>query len=66
VSTGSACSSGKVGASHVLEAMGSAGAEGALRVSIGTATTTAEIDRFLASLHGLLARRTTMSVASAA
>lgn len=66
VSTGSACSSGKVGASHVLEAMGSAGAEGALRVSIGTATTTAEIDRFLASLRGLLARRTTMSVASAA
>jgi len=66
VSSGSACSSGKVGASHVLEAMGSAGAEGALRVSIGTATTTAEIDRFLASLHGLLARRTTMSVASAA
>ena len=49
VSSGSACSSGKVAPSHVLAAMGvePALARGAIRVSTGPATTEAEIDRFL-------------------
>jgi cysteine desulfurase len=50
VSSGSACSSGKVGRSHVLDAMG-AGAElgaEAIRVSTGWTTTEADIARFLA------------------
>ncbi|MGY3452798.1 cysteine desulfurase [Bradyrhizobium sp. USDA 4353] len=47
VSSGSACSSGKVQPSHVLEAMGasSAVAEGAVRLSLGWSTTPAEVDR---------------------
>ena len=46
VSSGSACSSGKVQASHVLAAMGvePALARGAVRVSLGWTTTEAEID----------------------
>ncbi len=49
VSTGSACSSGKVQASHVLAAMGVEGAlsAGAVRVSLGYATTQGDIDCFL-------------------
>jgi cysteine desulfurase len=49
VSSGSACSSGKVAPSHVLAAMGVPGelARGAIRVSTGPRTTNAEIDRFL-------------------
>ncbi len=49
VSAGSACSSGKVSASHVLEAMGVDGdlAMTALRVSLGWQSTAAEIDRFV-------------------
>jgi len=49
VSSGSACSSGKVAPSHVLAAMGvpSELARGAIRVSLGPATTEDEIDRFL-------------------
>jgi cysteine desulfurase len=49
VSSGSACSSGKVAPSHVLAAMGvePALARGAIRVSTGPAATEAEIDRFL-------------------
>jgi cysteine desulfurase len=49
VSSGSACSSGKVRPSHVLEAMG-AGAEfaqGAVRLSLGWSTQDADIDRTL-------------------
>lgn len=46
VSSGSACSSGKVGASHVLEAMGVATelARGAIRVSLGRLTTQDDVD----------------------
>ncbi|MAA98402.1 MAG: cysteine desulfurase [Stappia sp.] len=53
VSSGSACSSGKVGVSHVLTAMGvdEALARCALRVSLGPATTRAEIEEFLAALR---------------
>ncbi|MDA1100393.1 MAG: cysteine desulfurase family protein [Proteobacteria bacterium] len=49
VSAGSACSSGKVAASHVLDAMGIAMDEAmtAIRVSLGRETTAAEIERFL-------------------
>ncbi|NGO50978.1 cysteine desulfurase family protein [Allomesorhizobium camelthorni] len=57
LSAGSACSSGRVGPSHVLKAMGYADTEGALRVSIGQATTDAEIVQFAAALRDLLARR---------
>src|SRR5439155_1994007 len=49
VSSGSACSSGKVAPSHVLAAMGVPAelAGGAIRVSTGPTTTNAEIDQFL-------------------
>ncbi|MBX6426696.1 MAG: aminotransferase class V-fold PLP-dependent enzyme, partial [Variibacter sp.] len=49
VSSGAACSSGKVGPSHVLAAMGVAPglARGAIRTSIGHGTTPEEIERFL-------------------
>jgi cysteine desulfurase len=47
VSSGSACSSGKVQASHVLQAMGvsSGAAQGAVRLSLGWSTQEADIDR---------------------
>ena len=57
VSAGSACSSGKVGPSHVLKAMGFGGDEGAIRLSIGAATTLDEIDRFSAALATVVSRR---------
>lgn len=57
LSAGSACSSGKVGPSHVLKAMGHENPEGALRVSVGPATTRAEVQQFTAALSSLLARR---------
>jgi len=49
VSSGAACSSGKVQPSHVLAAMGVAPAlaKGAIRVSLGPTTTESEVDRFL-------------------
>jgi cysteine desulfurase len=49
VSSGAACSSGKVQPSHVLAAMGvpAALAQGAIRVSLGPTTTESEVDRFL-------------------
>jgi cysteine desulfurase len=56
LSAGSACSSGKVGPSHVLKAMGWEG-EGALRVSFGTATPETELVRFVEVLGQLAARR---------
>lgn len=57
LSAGSACSSGKVGPSHVLKAMGHGGDQGALRVSIGQATSDEEIALFTTALAGILARR---------
>ena len=58
VSSGSACSSGKVEASHVLKAMGVASelARAALRVSLGSDTTKAEIDRFIAIWGEMITR----------
>ena len=52
VSSGSACSSGKVERSHVLAAMGvSQGlSEGVIRVSTGWNTEETDIERFLAAL----------------
>ena len=46
VSSGSACSSGKVQPSHVLEAMGIGKelAQGAVRLSLGWSTSAADID----------------------
>ncbi len=57
VSSGSACSSGKVTASHVLAAMGVSGdlASGAIRLSIGPSTREIDIDRFLKAWTKLLA-----------
>lgn len=55
VSSGSACSSGKIGASHVLIAMGLAPevARSAVRISIGPTTREADIDRLLAELGAI-------------
>jgi len=49
VSAGAACSSGKVKASHVLEAMGVGPdwADHAIRVSLGWTSTPSEVERFL-------------------
>jgi cysteine desulfurase len=49
VSSGSACSSGKVQASHVLKAMGVEPglARGAVRISLGWSTTEADVERLL-------------------
>lgn len=57
LSAGSACSSGKVGPSHVLKAMGYGDSLGALRVSIGHATSAGDIEFFRAALVGMAARR---------
>jgi cysteine desulfurase len=58
VSSGSACSSGKVAVSHVLMAMGVAPdlAGGAIRASLGRDTTAAEIDGFLIAWRKLVSR----------
>ena len=58
VSAGSACSSGKVEASHVLRAMGvdEAAAREAVRISFGRATTDADIDAVLAVWQSLYRR----------
>lgn len=55
VSSGSACSSGKVKASHVLLAMGAGPdlAGSAIRVSLGWTTTEAEVDRFADAWIGM-------------
>jgi cysteine desulfurase len=57
VSSGSACSSGKVRRSHVLAAMGvpPALADGAIRVSFGWNSTKEDADRFLSACEKLVA-----------
>ena len=56
VSSGSACSSGKVGPSHVLEAMGTGTADGAVRVSFGISTGGGAFDAFAAELAKIVSR----------
>jgi cysteine desulfurase len=58
VSSGSACSSGKVAKSHVLAAMGVAPeiSRGAIRVSLGWNTTSDHIGHFTAAWRKILAR----------
>ncbi|MEZ5827830.1 MAG: cysteine desulfurase family protein [Hyphomicrobiales bacterium] len=58
VSAGSACSSGKVEASHVLAAMGLSPelAHGAIRVSLGFATENTDIQRFQGAFGDLVKR----------
>jgi cysteine desulfurase len=58
VSSGSACSSGKVGKSHVLEAMNADTdmARGAIRVSLGWNSTKEDADKFITSF-GRVAKR---------
>jgi cysteine desulfurase len=57
VSAGSACSSGKVGPSHVLKAMGVEGSGGAIRVSVTLETTDDEIEQFATALATIVSRR---------
>ncbi|ESY83962.1 cysteine desulfarase [Mesorhizobium sp. LNHC220B00] len=57
VSAGSACSSGKVGPSHVLKAMGHGDSLGAMRVSVGAATGAEDIELFRTALASIAARR---------
>src|SRR5690606_39377751 len=59
VSSGSACSSGKVGPSHVLLAMGVPRdlADCALRVSFGWNSTAADAEAFLAGYEKVLSRQ---------
>ena len=59
VSSGSACSSGKVGPSHVLKAMGVDHdlAECALRVSLGWSSTAEDVTAFLSGFAEVLGRQ---------
>ncbi len=57
LSSGSACSSGKVGESHVLNAMGKDAALGALRISIGVSTTDEDIEKAILAFKKINARR---------
>jgi cysteine desulfurase len=59
VSAGSACSSGKLRRSHVLDAMGvpAAEAESAIRISLGWSTTPADIGELVEAWAALYARR---------
>ncbi len=58
VSSGSACSSGRVGPSHVLKAMGVSPdlAECALRVSLGWSSTADDVTAFLSGFTEVLGR----------
>ena len=66
VSAGSACSSGKVTASHVLAAMGllQEVAGGAIRISLGWTSTDTDVDVFLAAWSQTARRLRPMAVAS--
>ncbi|HBF32568.1 cysteine desulfurase family protein [Rhizobium sp.] len=59
LSAGAACSSGKVGQSHVLTAMGLDAGVGGLRVSIGPTTSPADIEKVVAVFAKIAARRQT-------
>ncbi|MDX2142882.1 MAG: cysteine desulfurase family protein [Rhodospirillaceae bacterium] len=66
VSTGSACSSGKVTLSHVLKAMGVADelTASAIRVSLGPDTTEADVNAFL-DAYGPIAQKSAGNLAAA-
>ncbi len=57
LSAGAACSSGKVGESHVLVAMGRDPKLGALRMSLGFSTTEEDIAKAVATFTKIAARR---------
>ncbi|MGN6550891.1 MAG: cysteine desulfurase family protein [Pararhizobium sp.] len=63
VSAGSACSSGKVGPSHVLKAMGQDGSHGGIRVSLGGTTGEDDVDRFLDAFRTINRRRAARAAA---
>jgi cysteine desulfurase len=65
VSAGAACSSGKVGASHVLAALGLAPpiARAAIRVSLGHGSTERDVASFLAAWSRIAAGRRERAVA---
>jgi cysteine desulfurase len=67
-SSGSACSSGKVQASHVLRAMGVAPdlARGALRISLGAGTQASDIEVFCGLLEKSVRNIRSRSVKTAA
>jgi len=58
VSSGSACSSGKVGQSHVLRAMGASAsqAQAAIRVSLGWKSCDDDVNAFIAAFERIIAR----------
>lgn len=56
LSAGSACSSGKVGPSHVLAAMGFKNGPGAIRVSLSPDVSTENVDQFLKALEQIVSR----------
>jgi cysteine desulfurase len=58
LSAGSACSSGKVGESHVLKGMGLDPRMGALRISFGPSTTDHDMERTIAAFRRITARLT--------
>ncbi|MCH7711136.1 MAG: cysteine desulfurase [Proteobacteria bacterium] len=67
VSAGAACSSGKVGVSHVLKAMGATEAEAssAIRVSLGWRSRAGDIDQLIEAWRALHARAGAAAVAAA-
>jgi cysteine desulfurase len=67
VSSGAACSSGKVGPSHVLAAMGLPAdqARCAIRVSLGWSSKAVDVDRFLRAWTALIARHASRTRSSA-
>lgn len=57
LSAGAACSSGKVGESHVLTAMGRDPKLGALRISLGVASTQDDVEKAIAAFAKISGRR---------
>ena len=68
VSSGSACSSGKVAPSHVLRAMGldDAAAQSAIRVSLGWNSVPRDVDRFVDAWAAMAQRRSADATAQRA